>query len=458
MQPLKLFATFLFFLLLALTGRPEALLASACDVGGENETQDQLEARLKICEAEIAEQSVLVNNKAREATTIERDIAILKAKIDKARLEINKRNVNIKQLDGGIEVHKREIGTLEQKVGRMQESLAKLMRETRATRDVPAYHFLLSDQTLSSFFLDFDQFVALEGSLRDLFGSIKVAKAQTEGEKSALEVKKRKEAELKAVQEIERQKTQSLQNERDRILKLTKGEEAKYKEVLAEKQRIAAQIKNRIITLTGGGELKFGDALQLARIPEAQTGVRAAFLLAILTQESGLDGVIGRNLGRCFYNTPWSTPTGTVMSSRQKPSFLALMKELGLNPDTTPVSCPISRDGTYGGAMGPSQFMPTTWWDIESETGYKRRVQNITGRPPSPFDNLSAFTGTSLYLSDGLVGCRKTYQTQYSQEACAAAKYYAGGNWSRYLTRYGNPVVDRAIDFQEDIDFLDSQT
>ena len=108
--------------------------------------------------------------------------------------------------------------------------------------------------------------------------------------------------------------------------------------------------------------------------------------------------------------------------------------------------------------MGPSQFMPTTWWDIGKQTGYKMRVEEVTGiAPASPFDNLSAFTGTALYLSDGLAGCRATYPTQYNQEACAAAKYYAGGNWKKYMKSYGKQVANRAEEFQKDIDILDAQ-
>lgn len=108
--------------------------------------------------------------------------------------------------------------------------------------------------------------------------------------------------------------------------------------------------------------------------------------------------------------------------------------------------------------MGPSQFMPRTWWDVGNETGFKKRVQNLLGiSVASPFDNLHAFTATALYLNDSLVGCEKTYRTTYSQESCAAAKYYAGGNWRKFMNSYGASVANRAVEFQKDIDVLDSQ-
>src|SRR3989338_6438446 len=141
------------------------------------------------------------------------------------------------------------------------------------------------------------------------------------------------------------------------------------------------------------------------------------------------------------------------MSNSQKPSFLSLMSALGLDPNKTPISCPIASDGTYGGAMGPAQFMPNTW------NIYKNRISSITGgNPASPFNNLDAFTGTALYLSDGLVGCKAIYKTIFSQENCAAAKYYAGGNWKIYtrVGYYGYKVAERAADFEDDIEILDA--
>jgi membrane-bound lytic murein transglycosylase B len=48
------------------------------------------------------------------------------------------------------------------------------------------------------------------------------------------------------------------------------------------------------------------------------------------------------------------------MRSSQKSNFEKIMADLGINPSKQKVSCPITSDGSYGGAMGPAQFMPNT--------------------------------------------------------------------------------------------------
>lgn len=52
------------------------------------ERRAQLEAELARIEGLIAEQQQLLDNKARERTTLERDIAILDAQIKKSELQI----------------------------------------------------------------------------------------------------------------------------------------------------------------------------------------------------------------------------------------------------------------------------------------------------------------------------------------------------------------------------------
>lgn len=426
------------------------------DVAGESEAQ--LVLRLAQCEAEIAEQSQLLKAKQRESTTLERDLDILEVKINKAKLEIQARELNIRRLSGDISQKDKQIKALGDKISRFTESASDLIRKTNAIDDHSSLEILLANDEISDFFADRDAYDFVQDQLQASIETIRGAKSETEAQQEILQDKKQNEAALKNVQELEKQKAQLIEKEKNSILKVTKGQEKKYQEVLSEKQRVVAAIKNKILKFTGGGELKFPEALKLVRIPEAALGVRAAFVLSILTQETGLDGVIGRNLGRCFYNTPRNNASGSVMSDSQKPSFLALMAEIGRDPNITPVSCPIVADGAYGGAMGPSQFMPNTWWDYANGTGYKRRVEKVTGIvPASPFNNLEAFTGTALYLYDGLQGCKLTYSNQFQQESCAAAKYYAGGNWRKHMNGYGKSVANRANEFQEDINILDSQ-
>ncbi len=429
-----------------------------CDTVSDNESQDMLQARLQQCQADIAEQSALLSAKAKESTNLERDVSILDYKVNKAALEIKARNLTIQNLDQNIDTKTQNIQDLGSQIDKLKDSTAELMKKTNELESASLIEVILSSNNFSDFYQDLGTFDALEASIGKTVGSIKDAKSTEEQTKRDLEDKQQKEQALKSLQEIEKRQQEVLEAEKNRILTQSKGQEKIYKQILSQKQALVNEIKNRILKITGGTELSFAEALKLVRVAENAIGIRSALVLAILTQESGMDGMIGKNLGKCFYNTPWNNLSATVMADSQKASFLYIMQNIGKDPNTTPVSCPINSDGQYGGAMGPSQFMPKTWWDVNAQTGYKTRVERITGSSfASPFNNLDAFTATAVYLNDALQGCQSTYKTQYSQESCAAAKYYAGANWKRYMGSYGASVATRANDFQKDIDVIDSQ-
>ena len=415
------------------------------------EERKVLESELEKYEKQIEEYESTISNLKKQGTTLKSEIDKLNAKILKLNLQIKAINLNIKKIDAEISITQSKINGTEKDIDFNKEALSATIRNMYESENKNAIEILLENKNLSDFFNNLNNLILIQDSLKSVLQKITELKDKLVDEKETLSLEKADAEELKRYQDTQKTGVQKTQSEKNNILKITKGKESEYQKVLVETKKTAAEIRNRIFRMLGGGELNFGEAVKIAQVAENATGVRAAFILAVLTQESAIKGMIGANLGRCYYSTPRNNGSGTVMSNSQKPAFLEIMRELNMNPETTPVSCPIASDGAYGGAMGPAQFMPTTW------ELYKKRIGEITGgNPASPFNNLDAFTATALYLKDGTVSCRQIYNSLFSQENCAAAKYYAGKNYKSYMGvgRYGYRVADRAVKFQDDIDVL----
>ena len=111
----------------------------------------------------------------------------------------------------------------------------------------------------------------------------------------------------------------------------------------------AATIRNKVFGLRGGVALSFEQALKYAEQASAATGVRPAFLLGLIRTESRL----GHNIGSATYKTAPMHPT------RDLPVFPFIVEKLGYGIEEMPVSQ--SPGFGWGGAMGPAQFIPSTW-------------------------------------------------------------------------------------------------
>lgn len=422
-------------------------------LAAQNEEDRQLlEKQLEELEVQIAEDQAMIDKYKSKGKSLQSEIDRLNANVNKLNLQIKAVTLSIQKLDREITENHGQIKTTQDKMSLNKETLTRSLQSIYANESSSLVEILLRKPRLSDFFGDINDLMVFQESLRDTLEKVINLRDELLDEQEALAIRKNDAAQLKKYQDAQKKSLSATKEEKAGLLKETKGNEKKYQELVKEKQKTAADIRNRIFRFLGGGELAFGEAVKIAQVAEKAIGVRAALVLAVLTQESSVDGVIGANLGKCYYNTPRNNSSRSVMSNSQKPAFLALMSALGMDPEKTPVSCPITSDGAYGGAMGPAQFMPNTW------SLYKERISSITGgNPASPFNNLDAFTGTSLYLKDGLSGCQSIYKTLFSQESCSAAKYYAGGGWRSYMSvgRYGYRVAERAAGFADDIAVLD---
>lgn len=403
----------------------------------EKELQKQLDAKMK----EIAALSVFANEKSQERASLEREIALLEADIKKAQLEIQARNIRIQQLDGEITERATTITALNEKYERQKDSLARLIRTTNELDDRTVVELVLSSDNVSSFFEDLDSFEAVNLALQDSFRDIESTKAQTETEKQSLQSAQTKEIDLKYLQEVEKQKIEAQENERQNVLSVTKGQEALYNQLIEQRRQEAARISAELFALRDSDGIQFGQALEYAKEASRLTGVRTAFLLGILKQESN----IGQNVGSCVITNLESGATQSVNSGniflngihpvRDLPVFQTIMKKLGREPLNTKVSCPLSVG--YGGAMGPAQFIPSTW------SSYIPRLEQTLGTYPDPWNPRHAFIASAMFLAD--LGASAG---GYSAEHEAAARYYAGGNWASLGQGYANSVMGHAQTIQ----------
>ncbi len=409
------------------------------------ETVEEKEARLKAelekVEQDIAKQQTLLKGQQQQTATIKRDVDVLTTKVNTAQLNIKSKKIEIERLSGDIGEKVSTINKLEEKLNREQRSLAELLRETRELDDNTLAELALERESMATFLVDVSRFQAVQKALQDVLGRVRETKQSTEQVKTQLEIKKDKELDAKQTIEAEKAKVERLNAEKKIYLNASKSQEDAYKKAIAAKEKERATIRNALFSLRGAANITFGQALEHAKLVSAKTGVRPAFLLAIITQESNL----GQNIGTC--NRP-GDPESKSWENIMKPSrdyepYLRITKELGLDPDTMPLSCPYK--GGYGGAMGPAQFIPSTW------EGMKSAVAKLTGNnPPNPWNAQDAFAASGLYLRDlGASG------GSFSAERKAALRYYAGSNWSNPKNAfYGDQVMAIATKYQSQIDIL----
>ncbi len=407
--------------------------------------QAELQAQLDQTEKEIAQWTITLNAKKQETASIQRDAEILAGKIAQAKLVIIAKNLAIQTLGKDITAKEQTIGQLNDKIGRGKESLGDLIRKTNEMDQYSVAEVALSNKNVSDFFSDVDVYSSIEKSMADLFADIRDTKKQTETERDVLNQKKDQETDAKAVIETQKAQVEKNQAEKQVLLNASKTQEKTYSQILADKQAKAAQIRSALFSLRDSAAIPFGKALTYANEVQKKTGVRPAFLLAILTQETNL----GANIGTC--NRPGDPPEKqwraimpgqadiAAKKSRRddESAFLRITKALGFDPDSMPLSCPWK--GGWGGAMGPSQFIPTTW------EVYQTKIAAALGKSVvNPWDPEDAFMASGIYLSELGAGA-----ATFTAERTAALKYYAGGNWAAPANAfYGDGVMAKAANIQ----------
>ncbi len=413
--------------------------------------REQLEVELSQLEELISQYEEDISKTESEKKTLQSEIYILKQKIKMLNTQISQSNAMIKDLGYQIEDTESSIEQTSLNIDDSKLKLSNILQQIYEKDRKSLLEIFLGEAEISDFFEDLTALEALDTKSKDLLSEIKDLKVSLEGQKTSLDEEKGELETLVKSKTYQKQQSETVQKEKDSYLELTEAEYQKQLETKKAAEEKAAQIRARIFELIGIPEAPtFGEALEIAKYVESITDIRPAFLLAVLTQESN----IGKNVGQCYLGDS-ETGSGVVISTgksvskvmssgRDIPAFLEITTALGRDPYYTPVSCPMSYG--WGGAMGPAQFIPSTW------KLYRDRVKEITGRTADPWFIKDAFLAAALYLTD-YGAAKKDYNSEFN----AALSYFAGPSWSKssyksvYKRDYGYPVMEIAEGYEADI-------
>lgn len=408
-------------------------------------TRDDLENQLKGIEEEIAQYEKQLVSTQVEKKSLTNKLNRLKNTQASLKLQVKKTSIIVSSLENQIDSTEKQITETRNKIIRLKENISPILLLMNQKDNTRLIEILTTQNYLSDFYDEIRNYTRLSQTLNETVEKIKISQEELSKKQTVLADKQEDARNLLTLKRLQQQELTGSIQEQSEILTETKGKEAEFQQIIKDSKKRAAEIRGRIYDLADGEKkINFGEALDLANWASKQTGVRPAFLLAILTQESNL----GKNIGTC--NRPGDPPEKSwkviMKPTRDQEPFQTITAELGKNPDITPVSCPMKdkrgKQLGWGGAMGPAQFIPSTWM------GYRQKIIAITGNTSAnPWDNRDAFLASAVKLRND--GANGTDNGDWK----AAMRYFSGSTNPAYRF-YGDNVIKTTHKYLSDIEDL----
>ena len=421
------------------------VMAFAFSSVSEASVQDEIEARnrqIQELQRQIEQYQDQIDTTRVKSKTLQNEISILNAKIGQLTLEIKSLQLSINQTNSAIGETSQKIEEAQSKMDRHREALAFYLQRTYEQNRTNVTTILLKHDTLAEFFSDLNNVQETQEKIRETILDIKDLKVDLEEKKNELEDKRTELERLRALEEFEKRSLDQNKGTKDKVLKETKGQEALYQNLLKKSKADIEALRTQIQYLQLAG-VTAEDAVKYGKLAALRVDIRPAYLIAVLEVESGL----GRNVGRC--NREGDPPEKkwiNIMHTRDHAPFIKITSGLGLNPDTTAVSCPQIVNGKrygWGGAMGPAQFIPSTWVTYASEVG------RLTGRgSANPWNIEDAFMAAAVKLSRGGASA----QTR-AAEVAASKAYYSGNSKcsTAPCNSYANAIQRKAAEIENNL-------
>ncbi len=307
-----------------------------------------LERALAACEKLIEEEEKRLQSQQFQISETEYDIVLIDTEVKKAELNIRSSDLAIHKLNQEIGNKEETIDEFGERISLHQRNLKDVLQKLNESESFGLLNVLLSESSVSGYFTRENEYESLQKKIEESIEDINLLRARLEGGVRVLSEQKGEREAIRVNQKVSVNQIEFQKKKKEEILSFQRKLEDQIEEVITVKESRAAEIRNRLFELRGGGAIPFSEAVEYAELAERVTGVRPAYLLGLIKHESDL----GKNVGTGSWRID-------MHPTRDRPIFPYIADVLSFDPDELKVSA--NPGFGWGGAMGPAQFIPSTW-------------------------------------------------------------------------------------------------
>lgn len=316
----------------------------------------------------------------KEKEKLEQNLGQIQKSVSIANLDISKTKSVIQTTASDISRKEAEVKNLNGKMEMQKNMLRGLLQQVYYNNGQPILNVVLSSRSFVDVFADTDHLLTVEDKIMKLSTEIANTKQQIEEDK--IELAKEKEKHEEILDDKVDQKQELVADQMD------------VQADIESKDVIISKLKKQLAELQGDLNALSGKSYNASDIRGAvedaskETGVPEGVLYGFLKMETNL----GANTGKCTYAEVEKVSTANYKKygSKYKASIALLIKRKNLFYDLVAdlgydknkkVSCSPSGYVGQGGAMGIPQFMSDVWM------GYSARITSATGhKTPDPWN------------------------------------------------------------------------
>ncbi len=262
---------FLFFLALLLT--PSFVYADQLeDLKNEREG---LQNNITQLEAKITEYQKSLDSKRGEIGSLKNEISNINTQISKLNLEIKKTENQIYLTRLNIQETQTDIKDTELSISEKQEVLASLLRELRKFDDESLLERALKYETFTEAVKETEYLDSLQGKMNEVLKTTRVLKNNLENKEVNLKENKKDLEDKSSQLAVQKSAQQQAKSQKDTVLKVTKGEEKKYQQLLSKSEQEQAELLKRLTKIEDQIliEKNFINYFQAGEIPKKGTKI-----------------------------------------------------------------------------------------------------------------------------------------------------------------------------------------